>query len=126
MIEADKTYQGEIVKVAYAESQKGTHGLRFEIALEDEDVVHTMWITEKTTERVAKTLAEFEVDVKNAAFWQDPNAFLAGKPCSIVTELEDKKVRVKWFNGPKRVVREASAGTASKVMAMFGVEVPFA
>ena len=125
-MEADKTYQGEIVKVAYTESMKGTNGLRFEIALPEEDVVHAMWITKNTTEHVAKTLAEFEIDVKNPAFWQNPDAFLAGKPCRIVTELKDNKVQVKWFNGPKRVVREASAGTASKVMAMFGVEVPFA
>lgn len=125
-MEADKTYQGEIVKAALTESMKGTVGLRFEVALEEEDVVHTMWITENTTERVTKTLAEFEIDAKDPAFWQNPNAFLAGKPCSIVTELKDRKVQVKWFNGPKRVVREASAGTAAKVMALFGVEVPFA
>lgn len=125
-MEADKTYQGEIVKAELTESMKGTVGIRFEIAIADEDVVHTMWITENTTDRVMKTLAEFEIDAKNPEFWQNPNAFFEGKPCSIVTELEDKKVRVKWFNGPKRVVPKAGAGTASKAMKLFGVEVPFA
>ena len=114
---ADTTYSGEIVKAALTESMKGTLGLRFEIAIEDEDVVHTMWITENTTERVGKTLAEFEVDVKDAKFWQNPGLFLDGKPCSIVTELKDQKVQVKWFNGPKRVAREAGAGAARKAMA---------
>lgn len=125
-MEADKTYSGEIVKAALTESMKGTVGLRFEIALAEEDVVHTMWITENTTDRVGKTLAEFEVDVRNAAFWQNPGSFLDGKPCSIVTELKDNRVQVKWFNGPKRAAREAGAGAAAKAMAIFGVEVPFA
>ena len=123
---ADTTYTGEIVKAALTESMKGTVGLRFEIALPEEDVAHTMWITENTTERVGKTLAEFEVDVKDPAFWANPDSFLAGKPCSIVTEMKDNKVHVKWFNGPKRVAREASAGAARKAMGLFGVEVPFA
>lgn len=125
-MEAETTYQGEIVKVAYTESMKGTTGLRFEIALPDEDAVHVMWLTDATKDRVKNTLAEFEIDVMNPAFWQNPESFLAGKPCHIVTEMKDKKVQIKWFNGPKRVAREASAGAAAKAMGLFGVEVPFA
>jgi hypothetical protein len=125
-MEADKTYGGEIAKVSYTESMKGTVGLRFELALAEEDAVHTMWLTENTTDRVAKTLAEFEVDVKNAEFWKSPGSFLEGKPCSVVTEMKDQKVQIKWFNGPKRAGREASAGAATKAMGLLGVEVPFA
>lgn len=125
-MEADKTYSGEIVRVSYTESMKGTTGLRFEIALADEDAAHVMWLTEATKDRVKNTLAEFEIDVTDPAFWQNPGAFLDGKPCSIVTELKDNRVQVKWFNGPKRAAREAGAGAAAKAMAIFGVEVPFA
>lgn len=125
-MEANKTYSGEITGVEYTESQKGTTGLCFSIALAEEDVLHTMWITENTTERVSKTLAEFEIDVKSAEFWGSPKSFLVGKGCSVVTELKDDKVQIKWFNGPKRVARTASAGASAKAMALFGVEVPFA
>lgn len=125
-MEAGKTYSGEITDVTYTESQKGTMGLSLSIALAEEDVLHTMWITENTTERVAKTLAEFEIDPKNAEFWGSPKSFLVGKGCSVVTELKDDRVQIKWFNGPKRVAKTAPAGAAARAMALFGVEVPFA
>lgn len=125
-MEAEKTYTGEITGVEYTESQKGTTGLRFELALSEEDAVHTMWLTENTTERVAATLAEFEIDVKSAEFWQSPKSFLVGKGCSVVTELKDDKVQIKWFNGPKRAGRAAGPGASAKAMRLFGAEVPFA
>lgn len=125
-MEANKTYSGEITGVEYTESGKGTMGLCFSIAIEDEDVLHTMWLTENTKERAAGTLLEFEVDVKSAAFWESPKSFLVGKGCSIVTELKDDKVQVKWFNGPKRAGRAAGPGASAKAMRLFGAEVPFA
>ena len=126
MIQADATYEGTVRSVAYTESSKGTVGLLVEIDLTNGANTSTvLWLTENTTERVTKTLAEFSISAKDHAFWNDPNEALAGQSCSIVTELKDKKVQIKWFNGPKRAPRVAGTDAATRAMGLFGVDVPF-
>lgn len=143
MFEADKTYAVIIEEATMEESSKGTPGIRLRCVKPDqngepETIFATIWITDGTKVRVAKTLGEIGVDkatMSSAAFWGDPNIALEGKRCSIVTEANEYNgrvtVRVKYVNGPDGGQRPAKPITQETVKSLANAfsliedEVPF-
>ena len=70
-----------------------------------EEVEYHGWLTEKAMDRTLKTLEEafgWDGDLEALAKLVSTGPF-AGKPCKIVTEMEEyrgkKTVKVKWLNG---------------------------
>jgi hypothetical protein len=127
---AEGIYDVTITKAGMAESEKGTVGLQVELKHETcGTIFHTIWLTPKTKERAAKTLAEFGVTadvLASADFWDDPGAALVGQAASITCENEEYpegsgkvKLRARWLNGPNQAMKAAASGTSQRLADLF-------
>lgn len=129
MIEAGKKYAMKIVAAGLADNTAGDKQcIEVELHCAEGKLYHRLWLTDATKKRVAKTLEEFGIDAKDATFWESNAAPLVGQEATVETELNEyngkTSVRVKWFNGPKRV-RESAPLPPSKIAsiaAMFATE----
>lgn len=128
-IEADKQYKMKIVAAGLTDNAAGDKQcIEVELTCAEGKLYHRLWLTDATKKRVAKTLEEFGIDAKDAEFWESNAAPLVGHEATVETELNEyngkTSVRVKWFNGPKRV-REVTPLAPSKVAsiaAMFAAD----
>lgn len=95
----------QVVGASLTESSKGTMGIRFDFENDQGTIDHTLWVTERTVDRVRENLAtlgysnELFNDPANMDRMQD---ITLGNECEIVVEDEeyngDVKAKVKWIN----------------------------
>lgn len=92
-------------------------------------IFHDLYLTEKTKERTAKTLAEFgfDTDEKVRAVIDEPSA-LVGMKATILTNLDEwqgkQTVKVRFLNGPHRSnvieITQPSPAAKASALALFG------
>lgn len=125
-VQAGKTYTATVLNAHLGESQaKGTPALFFQFETPDGEIEHALFITDKTRERIVKTMGEcFGVtldQLRSRTFLDNLAATLAGRECSISTVSEEYKgkdrVRVQWMN-PKR--KEADGNLTKRAAEFFG------
>lgn len=128
--EANQQYQVTVSGAGLAFSSQGRPGLQlFFTHPEHGEIKETLWISEKTQERVEKTLREvFGITperYENPLFYEEADMYLNGKPCYITTATDEwqgkVRVRVQWINKePKKeaenIDKAALARKAAEVM----------
>lgn len=108
MFEPNRTYNVRVASAYLMESQKKTAGI--ELSFHDDihgEIVHTLWLTPNTAERVRKdleTLGVKEEVYSRDSFLENCGDYLTGKECSITTFEEEyngkRRVKVQWINKP--------------------------
>lgn len=114
--EANQQYQVSVSGAGLTFSSQGRPGLELYFTHPDHgEIKEVLWISEKTQERLEKTLREvFGITperYENPLFYEEAGSYLSGKPCYITTALDEyqgkTRVRVQWINREAKKPAEA-------------------
>jgi hypothetical protein len=123
--EPNRDYDVEVTDAAMVTSnQKGTPGIEIHFANEDGDTIsHTLWITPKTKDNVAKALERLgmgKATYTKPGFYAQVGTFLSGRKCSISTTEEEyqgkRRVKVQWVNAFKKPIPKDLAESIASMM----------
>jgi hypothetical protein len=122
--EANQQYQVSVSGAGLTHSSQGRPGLELYFTHPDHgEIKEVLWISEKTQERVDKTLREvFGIAperYENPLFYEEADMYLNGKQCFIITVQEvwkDKpRIRVQWINKePKKATENVDKATLAR------------
>lgn len=122
--EANQQYQVTVSGAGLTFSSQGRPGLEVYFTHPDHgEIKEVMWISEKTQERVEKTLREvFGIAperYENPLFYEEAAMYLSGKQCFITTSLDEwqgkSRVRVQWINKePKKAAESIDKATLAR------------